>query len=170
MLTELDIVLKLLCGALAGVAVGWQRTLRHKSAGIRTFGLVGVGAAAAAAIFSGELYGAPHPDAASRVVQGVLTGIGFLGAGVIIRRENDRTPHGLTTAAAVWVTAALGSAAGLGQWLVALTGTAIALALLVIDHSIERWAQGRLPKDDQSSDGDGSRSKAGTESGDSSGP
>ncbi|MGH6782437.1 MAG: MgtC/SapB family protein, partial [Sphingomonadaceae bacterium] len=45
-----------------------------------------------------ELYGAPHPDAASRVVQGVLTGIGFLGAGVIIRRENDRMPHGLTTA------------------------------------------------------------------------
>lgn len=103
-------------------------------------------------------------------MQGVLTGIGFLGAGVIIRRENDRAPHGLTTAAAVWVTAALGSAAGLGQWLVALTGTAIALALLVIDHSIERWAQGRLPKDDQSSNGDGSRSKAGTESGDSSGP
>lgn len=143
--------------------------MKHKSAGIRTFGLVGVGTAAAAAIFSGELYGAPHPDAASRVVQGVLTGIGFLGAGVIIRREGDRTPHGLTTAAAVWVTAALGCAAGLGHWCIALIGTALALALLVIDHSIERALQTRRGAGDQTLGGSEPRSKTGTETGDPSG-
>ncbi|MGH6782436.1 MAG: MgtC/SapB family protein [Sphingomonadaceae bacterium] len=68
------------------------------------------------------------------------------------------------------MTTALGSAAGLGHWRLALTGTAIALALLVIDHSLERWVQGRTPKDDHSSEGDGSRAKGGMESGDSSGP
>lgn len=108
-----------------------------------------------------------HPDAASRVIQGVLTGIGFLGAGVIIRRESDQMPHGLTTAAAVWVTAALGCAAGLGQWRISLIGTALALALLVLDHSVERWLQQQT--DDQSSERNGSRSARGGESGDSSG-
>jgi putative Mg2+ transporter-C (MgtC) family protein len=133
--TELELVLRLVAGLAAGVTIGWQRALRGKSAGIRTFGLVGLGTAAAAVLFDETA----HPDAASRVVQGVLTGIGFLGAGLIVRREDERMPHGLTTAAAVWVTAALGCAAGLGHWLVAGVATALALVLLVLDHSIEQW-------------------------------
>lgn len=138
---ELELMLRLLAGLVAGVAVGWQRTLHRKSAGLRTFGLVGIGTAAAAGLFSETL----HPDAASRVVQGVLTGIGFLGAGLIIHRDREMAPHGLTTAAAIWVTAALGCSAGLGKWLVTLTATALALALLALDHSLERRLQERLP-------------------------
>ncbi|CAH1675759.1 Protein MgtC (modular protein) [Hyphomicrobiales bacterium] len=131
---EIELVLRLLAGLAAGLVVGWQRTVQRKSAGLRTFGLVGIGTAAAASLFSETL----HPDAASRVVQGVLTGIGFLGAGLIIHRNGETMPHGLTTAAAIWVTAALGCSAGLGKWLVTLTATALALILLVIDHSLER--------------------------------
>jgi len=138
---ELELMLRLLAGLVAGVAIGWQRTLQRKSAGLRTFGLVGIGTAAAASLFSETL----HPDAASRVVQGVLTGIGFLGAGLIIHRNGEMNPHGLTTAAAVWVTASLGCAAGLGKWLVTLTATALVLVLLALDHSVERRLQGRPP-------------------------
>ena len=138
---EFELVLRLLAGLVAGVAVGWQRTLQRKSAGLRTFGLVGLGTAAAASLFSETL----HPDAASRVVQGVLTGVGFLGAGLIIHRNGDLMPHGLTTAAAIWVTAALGCSAGLGKWLVTLAATALALVLLILDHSLESRLQSRHP-------------------------
>ena len=120
----------------------------QRAAGIRTFGLVGLGTAAAATIFSEQ----HQADPASRVVQGLLTGIGFLGAGVIVLRRGDTTPMGLTTAAAIWVTAALGCAAGLGDHAIVLSATLLALVLLVINHSIERRAgrkgaagQGRLP-------------------------
>jgi len=133
---EFDLILRLVAGMAAGVIVGWERTLKQKSAGIRTFGLVGLGTATAAAIFTDP----GDADAASRVVQGVLTGIGFLGAGVITLGKSENTPRGLTTAAAVWVTAALGCAAGRGDWAIVLTATGLALVLLVIDHSIERWA------------------------------
>lgn len=151
---EAEQLLRLVIGMAAGLVIGWQRTVRHKNVGIRTFGLVGLGTAAVASLFSEAL----QPDAASRVVQGVLTGIGFLGTGLIIRRNDDLMPHGLTTAAAIWVTAALGCAAGVGHWLVA--GTATVLALLFIDHSVERWAARRSPArkqplDDGSSSGQG---------------
>jgi len=145
---ELELLLRLVAGLVAGVAIGWQRTLRHKNAGIRTFGLVGLGTAVAAMLFDG----AAHPDAAGRVVQGVLTGIGFLGAGLIVRRQDETVPHGLTTAAAVWVTATLGCAAGLGQWLITSVATVLVLALLLLDHSIEHRASRRQarPPDDKS--------------------
>ncbi len=133
---EIDLIIRLFAGTAAGVVVGWERTLKQSSAGIRTFGLVGLGTAAAAAIFTEP----GQSDAASRVVQGILTGIGFLGAGVIILREEEVAPRGLTTAAAIWVTAALGCAAGLGDWQIAVTATALALLLLLVNHSIERWA------------------------------
>ncbi|GHE48180.1 transport ATPase [Camelimonas fluminis] len=153
---DLEIVLRLFCGMLAGIVVGWERTLKQSYAGIRTFGLVGLGTATAAAIFSAATEG----DEASRVVQGILTGVGFLGAGVITiarttaeikagenggpekkdREMHARGPSGLTTAAAIWVTAALGCAAGLGDFHLAIIGAGLALVLLVVDHSIERLA------------------------------
>jgi putative Mg2+ transporter-C (MgtC) family protein len=144
---EIDLLLRLLAGMAAGVVVGWERTHRQHAAGIRTFGLVGLGTAAAATIFS-----QPHEiDAASRVVQGLLTGIGFLGAGVIVLRKGQTTPQGLTTAAAIWITAALGCAAGLGEHAIVLSATVLALGLLIIDHSIERWA-GRPPQPGEGDD------------------
>lgn len=135
-LEKFELILRMLAGMAAGVAVGWERTLKQKSAGVRTFGLVGLGTASAAAMFAG----ADQIDAASRVIQGILTGIGFLGAGVIVLRDNEQVPRGLTTAAAIWVTAALGSAAGLGDWKIVVTATCLALLLLAVDHSLERWA------------------------------
>jgi len=139
---ELDLLLRLFAGMAAGIVVGWERTKKQRAAGIRTFGLVGLGTAAAATIFSDPSEG----DAASRVVQGLLTGIGFLGAGVIVLRRGDTTPTGLTTAAAIWVTAALGCAAGLGDFAIVLTATLLTVGLLVVDHSIERRA-GRAADD-----------------------
>lgn len=133
---EIDLILRLLVGTLAGIVVGWERTSKQKSAGIRTFGLVGLGTATAAALF----HGSGNEDEASRVVQGVLTGIGFLGAGLIVRRHGDSAPRGLTTAAAIWVTAAMGCAAGLGNWALVGTATALAVLLLLVDHTIERAA------------------------------
>ncbi|MCV9941152.1 MgtC/SapB family protein [Boseaceae bacterium BT-24-1] len=133
---EIDLLLRLLAGMAAGIVVGWERTGKQRAAGIRTFGLVGLGTAAAATIFSQP----DQIDAASRVVQGLLTGIGFLGAGVIVLREGHTTPQGLTTAAAIWVTAALGCAAGLGDHAIVLSATVLGLGLLIVDHSIERRA------------------------------
>ncbi len=167
LLEEFELILRMLAGMAAGVAVGWERTTKQKSAGIRTFGLVGLGTASAAALFAG----ADQIDAASRVIQGVLTGIGFLGAGVIVLRKGDSTPHGLTTAAAIWVTAALGCAAGLGDWKIVGTATCLALMLLVIDHSVERWAGRRRagearpsPDGNQTLGGSEPRSKTGVDS------
>lgn len=142
---EADLLLRLLAGMAAGIVVGWERTGKQRAAGIRTFGLVGLGTSAAATIFS-----EPHQiDAASRVVQGLVTGIGFLGAGVIVLRKGHATPQGLTTAAAIWVTAALGCAAGLGDHAIVLSATVLALGLLIVDHSIER----RAGRPEQNQDG-----------------
>lgn len=141
LMQELELILRLLAGMIAGVAVGWERTLKQSAAGIRTFGLVGLGTAAASLLFSDP----QQSDEASRVVQGIVTGIGFLGAGLIVLRKHDNAPKGLTTAAAIWVTATLGCAAGLGNWPVVLTATALALLLLAVDHSVERLA-GREPE------------------------
>ena len=72
------------------------------------------------------------------MVQGLLTGIGFLGAGVIMRRDTDTFPHGLTTAASVWLTAALGAAAGTGLWTIVATGIVLGFGLLAIGPHVER--------------------------------
>jgi putative Mg2+ transporter-C (MgtC) family protein len=141
---EIDLLLRLLAGMAAGIVVGWERTGKQQAAGIRTFGLVGLGTAAAATIFSEP----DQIDAASRVVQGLITGIGFLGAGVIVLRKGHTTPQGLTTAAAIWVTAALGCAAGLGDHAIVLSATVLALGLLIVDHSIEGWAGRPKPSEE----------------------
>src|SRR6476646_399640 len=95
----MDIVIRLSVAALAGVALGLNRDLRGKPTGVRTLGLVGL--ASAVAVLA---VGSDSADAASRVIQGIVTGIGFLGAGVIIRNETGKRVHGLTTAACVWLT------------------------------------------------------------------
>jgi len=142
-MSEWEVALRLLAGTLAGMVIGIERTRHGKGTGVRTLGLVGLGAASATAIFDAS----GHVDAASRVVQGLLTGIGFLGAGVIVRRGAERFPHGLTTAASVWVTAALGAAAGCGVWTVALTGIAIGFVLLAIGPRVERLFGGTGEED-----------------------
>jgi putative Mg2+ transporter-C (MgtC) family protein len=99
-----DIVLRLGLAALAGAALGLNRDLHGKPTGVRTLGLVGL-ASAMIAIAVG-----PGDGDVSRVMQGIVTGIGFLGAGVIIRSEKGKHVHNLTTAACVWLTACVGTA------------------------------------------------------------
>jgi putative Mg2+ transporter-C (MgtC) family protein len=142
MLEWSDVALRLGAAAAAGMALGANRDLRNKPIGARTLGLVCLGAATVAVAtiqFPGM---AENPDAASRVIQGVIqgimAGISFIGAGVILRDPSAQTVRGLTTAATVWVAAALGIACGIGAWRTVGTALAVALVLLVIVAWIER--------------------------------
>jgi putative Mg2+ transporter-C (MgtC) family protein len=132
----LEILLRLLMAFACGAVIGLNREFRHKPAGFRTFGLVSIGSAVVVIVM--HLEGGSGPDSVSRVIQGVLTGIGFLGAGVIFRRESPSKVTGLTTAAAVWLTAGLGIAAGAGQYAVAAAGMVMGLALLLLGGPFER--------------------------------
>jgi putative Mg2+ transporter-C (MgtC) family protein len=138
----LDIALRIGGGTTAGMLLGINRDLQNKPIGTRTLGLVGLGtsAVAVAAIQFPEM--AENPDAASRVIQGILqgvmTGISFIGAGVILRDAGTRTVEGLTTAATVWVTAALAIACGLGAWRTIAITAPVALALLAAAPLVDR--------------------------------
>ena len=142
MLAELDQVLRLIVAIVIGVAIGFNRELRGKPLGMRTLALVALGSAIAGttAVHYADL--AQHPDALSRVVQGllqgVLTGIGFIGAGVVIRDRKSATVHGLTTAATVWVTAALGIASALANWTAIASGVLLTLLILFVLGWVER--------------------------------
>lgn len=127
-----EIAMRLGAATLLGAAIGLDRELLHKAAGVRTIGLVALGSALASLLF----FTIAHDvAAASRVVQGTLAGIGFLGGGVILRQ--NRTVEGLTTAASIWTAAALGAAAGLGAWPLVAIGGGLTLVLLVIAGWIE---------------------------------
>src|SRR5262245_39321926 len=112
-----EIAARLGAAALSGAVIGLNRDLENKPIGSRTLGLVPLGAAVVTVAVVQVPGMAEHPDAMSRVVQGVIqgvmAGISFIGAGVILRDAQARTIEGLTTAATVWVTAALGIACGL---------------------------------------------------------
>ncbi|HET6574010.1 MAG TPA: MgtC/SapB family protein [Fimbriiglobus sp.] len=108
---------RLTVAGVIGGLLGWQRELAGKAAGFRTHILVSVGTAAMVAVPSQSGAG---PDAISRVMQGLITGIGFLGAGCILKPDGEGTVRGLTTAAGIWLTAAVGIAAGMGRELSAL--------------------------------------------------
>lgn len=130
-----DIAMRLLAASVVGGLLGLNRDLEQKPIGIRTLGLVSLGAAiiSVATIEVPGIY--ENKDALSRVVQGliqgVMAGIGFIGAGVILRRPDTENVKGLTTAATVWVAAALGICCGLGRWDVALIGAGISIVVLV---------------------------------------
>ncbi len=121
------ITLRLLVAAALGGILGYEREQKGKSAGIRTHMLVAIGAALFVMI--PQQAGASTQDI-SRVLQGLIAGIGFLGAGAIISGTELAKPRGLTTAAGIWVTAAIGVAAGMGRELTAVLSTFIALAVL----------------------------------------
>jgi putative Mg2+ transporter-C (MgtC) family protein len=103
----LDIALRLGTATLVGVVLGLNRDLHGKVTGVRTLGLVCLGSALAVL----SVHAVNGTDA-SRVIQGIVTGVGFLGAGVIVRNNKGRHVHGLTTAACVWVAACIGAACG----------------------------------------------------------
>src|SRR4051794_10253262 len=140
----LDVLLRLAAATLVGTVLGLNRELKRKPTGARTLALVCLGAAlvAVSAVHYPGMGGSA--DAMSRVlqgvVQGVMTGVGFIGAGVIIRGHRPAGVRNLTTAATVWVTAALGVACALAAWEVVLIGAALALLVLLFGAGLERWA------------------------------
>ena len=140
-LSYLDVGLRLGAAALVGGVIGINRDLADKPIGVRTLGLVALGAAVVSVATIQVSGMAENPDAMSRVVQGiiqgVMAGISFIGAGVILRNPAAQTVEGLTTAATVWVAAALGIACGLAAWNVVLIGSVLALILLVMVVWIE---------------------------------
>ena len=144
---SLDIALRLGAAALVGAALGLNRDLHGKPTGVRTLGLVGLGAALAV-LAVGEASAAD----ASRVIQGIVTGVGFIGAGVIIR--NEQGVHGLTTAACVWLTACTGAACAAAQWRVILLGMPLVFLILLFGGSFEKAIHRRWPRDDKTNAAD----------------
>ena len=125
--TITTITVRLTIAALLGGILGYEREHKRRSAGIRTHMLVAVGAAL---FVIGPLQSGMSIGDLSRVLQGVAQGIGFLGAGAIIIRARQREVEGLTTAAGIWATAAIGVIAGLGLEATAILSTAIVLIIL----------------------------------------
>jgi putative Mg2+ transporter-C (MgtC) family protein len=134
-----QILLRLTAATLVGGALGLNRELKGKPAGMRTHALVTLGAATVALLCALPGAGQPASDAFSRVIQGVITGIGFLGAGVILRDDTHQRVHGLTTAAGIWVAASLGLACGAGYWLPTLTAAALTIIVLTFGGRVEQW-------------------------------
>jgi len=133
-----DAFLRLALAAGLGGAIGLQREFHQKPAGLRTNMLIALGSALFA-ILSVELgAGAGSPD---RIAAQVVTGIGFLGAGAILRTGDHI--HGLTTAATIWVNAAIGMAAGLGSYTVATLAAGITLVVLAVLPTLENLVEGR---------------------------
>lgn len=127
-----------------GGAIGLNRDMHGKPAGLRMLGLVALGSALATISVLGYGTHAAFPaDAVSRVIQGVLAGVGFLGAGVIMRDETGNV-HRLNTAASVWVTAAIGVVCGLGEYAIAVIAAMIVLILLTLGAAIDHRFFGRL--------------------------
>ena len=126
---------------LIGSLIGLNRDLHNKPAGVRTHALVALSAALAVAgskLVSSSA--AQQADIASRAIQGVITGIGFLGAGVILRDPGEGHVHGLTTAATIWVTAILGVACGAGAYAEVGLGVVFVFAVLVVGGPLERFS------------------------------
>jgi putative Mg2+ transporter-C (MgtC) family protein len=145
MLSWLDIILRLGAAMLIGSMIGLNRELHHKSTGVRTLGLVALGSALAV------LAVAKDPDAdASRVIQGVITGIGFLGAGVILHGPTGVQVQGLTTAATIWITASLGVLCGLAAWRILAIAVVLTVFLLIAGGPLEKWLDRRVGSDEQS--------------------
>ena len=134
----LRVAVRLLVAAVLGGVIGFEREREGKAAGIRTHMLVSLGAALLtlacleAGFKSADL---------SRVVQGLITGIGFLGGGTILKAKDEHQIRGLTTAASVWMTTGLGVAVALGMLGPALLGVALGWIVLRLMHCVEDWAR-----------------------------
>lgn len=140
---EPDLIGRMALAMVLGYAIGFERDRRGKSAGERTFALIALGTAGIVAV-GAEISG----DAISRVIQGVVAGVGFLGAGLIFQREQGMI-LGLTTAAAVWAVAAIAVLAGVGAYLSSIAAAALVLLVLELGKIPGlRWVE-RRSGDDQ---------------------
>lgn len=137
----LQVIVRLLIAAILGGLLGYQRERKGKAAGLRTHMLVSLGAAIF--IMVPDQSGMQINDL-SRVIQGIITGIGFIGAGAILKQSDKQQILGLTTAAGLWLTAGIGLAAGMGRETFAVTATILALIILwLLPHT---KSNGNQPK------------------------
>jgi len=141
----LEIAARLGIAVLLGAVLGINRDLHHKPAGLRTHALVSLGSAVA--VISVTFGVNVDAGSLSRVIQGLVTGVGFIGAGVILHHDSDRRIAGLTTAASVWVAAILGAAAGAGKWPIALVALVFTIAVLAFGGQIERALERRFGRE-----------------------
>ncbi|WP_245258614.1 MgtC/SapB family protein [Methylopila sp. M107] len=145
---EINVALRLLAATVCGLVVGFNRDMKQKPTGMRTLGLVSLGACVASLAGPQADLMRSEPDAMSRVVQGVLqgvmTGIGFIGAGVILKLPCDGTVKGLTTAASVCITAALGVACALASWKIIALGVLLTLQVLILPRKLAKAMGSRV--------------------------
>jgi putative Mg2+ transporter-C (MgtC) family protein len=137
------IVVRLGMAGLLGGVLGWEREHAGKAAGVRTHMLVAMGAALFVLVSQQAGIG---PADSSRVLQGIIAGVGFLGAGTILKGDGENQVKGLTTAAGIWLTAAIGVAAGLGQEATAVLTTVLALVVLWAIPLVQAVAEKRAQK------------------------
>lgn len=140
------VALRLFLAALLGGILGFEREHKGKAAGVRTHMLVAMGAAVF--VLVPQQLGALD-DAMSRVVQGIVAGVGFLCAGTILKADDQTQVKGLTTAAGVWLTAAIGIAVGMGRESTAVLTTVLALIILFLVPGLVTWFERRLPHEDE---------------------
>lgn len=131
----LQVIIRLLIAAFLGGIIGYERESKGKAAGIRTHMLVCLGTAMI--IIVARLDGIPQPEM-SKVIEGVVAGIGFLGSGVILKRSQEREIWGITTAASIWTTSAIGLAVGLGQVWIAVVGLLVVWLILFVFGHVEK--------------------------------
>lgn len=129
------LLLRLGLAMALGAAIGYERERRASNAGLRTHMLVALGTALFVIV---PLQAGMQADAMSRVIQGILAGIGFLGAGAVIKQNDSGRVHGLTTAAGIWTTAAIGVTVGLGRETTAVISTVLVLVILAVLGSWEK--------------------------------
>ena len=136
--TTTVIVVRLLTAAVLGGMLGMERESKGRAAGLRTHILVSVGSAL---FVMAPLLSGIAPGDVTRVMQGIVSGLGFLGAGAIIKLQHDERIEGLTTAAGIWMVSAIGMAAGMGMEIMALATTLIALVVVALIPRIARTEQ-----------------------------
>jgi putative Mg2+ transporter-C (MgtC) family protein len=143
-----EVFFRLGAAVVIGGILGVNRELQNKPAGMRTHALVALGAALVTltAVQLSTKGNVVNGDAVVRSIQGVITGIGFLGAGVILRSQNQRVVKGLTTAASIWIVAALGIACGAGFWQMALMAMGFSLFILIVGEPLEKFLHQMLPE------------------------
>jgi putative Mg2+ transporter-C (MgtC) family protein len=139
------VFLRLGAAVAVGALIGLDRELRGKAAGLRTQALVALGSAVFVLETIDSTQGG-YTDTTSRVIQGIVTGVGFLGAGSIMRSAGEESVRGLTTAASIWLAAAAGIACGLANWPLVVGGSALGVLVLVITP-VERVIHNRRKTD-----------------------
>jgi putative Mg2+ transporter-C (MgtC) family protein len=142
-----DDLTRLAAAALLGGVLGLERELNGHFAGLRTHMMVAIGCAIF--VVAGLNISGNQPEATTRVIQGVAAGIGFLGAGTILKLDEERKIKGLTTASSIWLAAALGTVAGMAEYALAAAAAAIALVVLSVLRPIERLLASFLGANDE---------------------